>query len=255
MRRVGGSTQRLLVDLGNTRLKWTWAGPGARLVGDFHASADWRQRLPELIDRWREIAIDEVVWASVAEDARSDQLAQALASLARPMRRASVTAHRDGLVCAYADPVRLGVDRWLALLAAHRENPRTRQLLVSAGSALTLDVLRPGGVHAGGLIAPGLVAMQEGLMAAAPALARHRGGVESVALASDSPDAIASGCLQAALALIERHRRDRRGGRPCRVLLAGGDAERLAPWLSAPLQLRPRLVLEGLAVWACSESI
>ncbi len=248
----GNGGIRLLIDLGNTRLKWALARGGHLDSRTIVAESDWLSRLPDLMSQWCRLGLDEIVFASVVEQTITERVLACLASMELPLRQAATEAIRDGVRCAYRQPQRLGVDRWLALLAAHRDDRRRRQLVVSAGSALTLDLLLPGGEHAGGLIAPGLVAMRAGLLAAAPVLAVYGEGRESLELAADSGDAIASGCLQSALALIERCRRLPSARVPCRVLLAGGDATRLAPWLSPPVRLRPHLVLEGLAWWARS---
>jgi type III pantothenate kinase len=178
-------------------------------------------------------------------------LAAALAArLGCPVRQPTVQSSWHGLVCAYPRPGRFGLDRWLALIAAHAGRADTPLLLASAGTALTIDRLEPDGRHAGGLIAPGLAAMRAGLVAAAPALAGHVDGHAGPGLAVDSADAIASGCLQAALALIERCRSAGPGAPPWPLLLSGGDAARVRPHLAGRVEERPRLVLEGLARWA-----
>lgn len=238
---VTGPT-RLLLDQGNTRLKWVLAGPQGGLLPPRAVT-----RLgPALLARWRRMAPDEVVLASVAAVGARRSLLAVLARLLPqvPVRQPAPVATWQGLHCGYRSPDRLGVDRWLALVAAWRDRPG-RCLVVSAGSALTLDRLEDDGRHAGGLIAPGLAAMRAGLFAAAPGLRRHRGGVAAAGLALDSPEAIASGCLQALVALVVRWRA---GGDP--VLLGGGDAEALAALLPPPVQLRPWLVLEGLDAWS-----
>lgn len=237
---VSGGT-RLLLDQGNSRLKWVLAGP-----------AGWLQP-PQavarvgaaLLARWRRAAPDEVALASVAAAPARRALLAALRALAPAAIRCPLpVADWHGLRCAYAVPRRLGVDRWLALVAAWRER-QGRCLVVSAGTALTLDRLEADGRHAGGLIAPGLAAMRAGLFAAAPGLRRHRGGPAGAGLAADSPQAIASGTLQALVALVERWR-----GQGDPVLLCGGDAAALAGLLAAPVRLRPWLVLEGLDAWS-----
>lgn len=233
---------RLLLDQGNTRLKWVVAGPQGWLLPPRAATRVG----PALLARWRRIAPDQVVFASVAAAPARRSL---LAGLARQLpeaaiRQPSPAATWQGLRCGYRRPERLGIDRWLALIAAWRDRPG-RCLVVSAGSALTLDRLEEDGRHAGGLIAPGLAAMRAGLFGAAPGLRRHRGGEAGAGLALDSPEAIASGCLQALVALLARWR-----GTGDPVLLGGGDAQTLAALLAAPVQVRPWLVLEGLDAWS-----
>lgn len=242
------SAPSLLIDLGNTRLKWALAENG-RLI-DVPSAMPWPQTgLP--LNRWRPTGIADIVVASVAEPASTTRLVDTIMHrLDVPLRQAATGPRWQGLTCAYSVPARLGIDRWLALIAAYRTFPGQRCLTVSAGTALTVDVLDPDGRHRGGLIAPGLTAMREGLIAAAPVLASYRGGQAGMTAATDSADAIASGCLQAAIGLIERQRSAGDGQQTDMVLLSGGDAADLGLHLRLPHTLRPWLVLEGLAMWA-----
>lgn len=243
--RAGGT---LLLDLGNTRLKWALASGPSTAIEAAQALTWPAQPLP--LAQWRRRAVARVALASVAPDAATDALIAAVGdALQQPVLRARTAARWRDLRIAYRRPERLGVDRWLAMIAARALRPRARVLVVNAGSALVVDLVDADGRHRGGLIAPGLAAMRQGLVAAAPALSAHDGGRDDLDFAADSADAIASGSARAAQALIEQSRR-RAGRRPCLVVLAGGDAERLAPRLAPPVLLRPWLVLEGLAHWA-----
>ena len=67
------------------------------------------------------------------------------------------------MTSGYRDPERLGVDRWLALIAA-RERSKQPTVIVDAGSACTIDLLDSEGRHLGGYILPGLTAMGEALV-------------------------------------------------------------------------------------------
>lgn len=243
------SRTHLLVDLGNTRLKWTIAVDGVLVrepVAQPWSSFASAPALP--LPEWRALGVEAVGIASVAPTHVTARVDAALHALAVPVFRPGSQARWHGLRCAYRHPEHLGIDRWLALIAAYRRDPARRYTVISAGTALTVDVLDPQGAHRGGVIAPGLAAMRSALLAAAPALARHDAGTASTGLGADSGDAIARGCLQALLGVVERHARDA-GGAPRSLLLAGGDAAVLAPHLQVPVELAPALVLEGLARW------
>ncbi len=71
-------------------------------------------------------------------------------------------------------------------------------------------------------------------------------------LADNTADAVASGCWQAAAALVERFaaRTAARLGATPELILGGGDAASLLPLLSLPARLSQDGVLRGLAVWA-----
>lgn len=238
------SETTLLIDLGNTRLKWVLA-TGTAFAGS-PAAIDWRVDPPPWT-QWRTAGIRRIGIASVLASTHTGEMVQSISSqLGVAVRQPFAETAWRGLRSAYPQAWRLGIDRWMGLIAAYHLDPTRPCAIVSAGTALTIDLLDAGGRHRGGLIAPGLRAMRAGLVAAAPGLSVHDGGTASDAVAINSPDAIASGCLQAALGLIEHavlH------PVPRAILLSGGDATTLAPYLHAPHELRPWLVLEGLAVW------
>jgi type III pantothenate kinase len=152
-----------------------------------------------------------------------------------------------GVRIAYADPSKLGVDRFLALLGAHERGDAA--LVVGVGTALTIDLVDAGGQHHGGRIAPSPALMREALNARAPVLPVEGG--TRVAFAGDTADALASGCEGAALALITDSlaaARERLGIAPA-LLLHGGGAPDLQPALPGSIPA-PSLVLQGLACWA-----
>lgn len=234
---------KLLLDLGNTRLKWAlWDGSelrdaAAAAHADFSAAT------------WRDLPPVESVWiASVASAALNAHVAQIV------QERCGVhaqfvhsRAQAGGVRNAYAQPERLGVDRFLALIAAHAQAP-SAYAIVSCGTALTLDALAADGTHLGGLIA------------ASPdlALAALRGGTANlgaapsgaiVEIADNTADAMESGTWLAAAALVEHFVASAtlRLQMTPRLVLTGGGAQRLGPLLASP-RIEPDLVLRGLAV-------
>jgi type III pantothenate kinase len=176
------------------------------------------------------------------------ELIDALTARGRRISMARTQPHFADMRIAYANPARLGVDRFLALVAA-----RTRGvdpwLVVGVGTALTIDLIDAAGVHRGGRIAPSPTLMRESLHARAPQL--PIAGGNNVMFADDTDSALASGCEGAALALIEqsRHAAVALLGMPPRILLHGGGAAALAPALPDAI-MSPSLVLEGLAQWS-----
>ncbi len=244
----------LLIDQGNTRIKWALSRAGVLVEDAFDAVAGDAIDLTQ--PPWPAVPINRVVLASVADDARAEALIQLLRSdPSRPVIRVRTQPRWHGLINGYARPADLGVDRWLGLIAARSGCPGQPLLVVSAGTALTVDALAADGRHLGGVIAPGLSAMRQGLLDAAPGLKRHAAGREADDWALASDDAIASGCLQAALGLVERARSRLTPFSDGLLLITGGDAPRLLPALVAPVEHRPRLVLEGLAVCADDASL
>ena len=236
-----------LFDLGNSRLKCApLQGDGAigAVVGIDHDGAafapGWEELLPERIDV-----------AFVCGVAAPGLTLALLDALTRRCERISIARTQPALVgvrIAYAQPHRLGVDRFLALLAAHARAPQA-WLVVGVGTALTVDLLAADGRHHGGRIAPSPTLMREALHARAPQLPAI-GGVYGE-FAADTADALASGCEGAALGVIERSVTAATAllAEPPRLLLHGGGARALLPQLPHAGHA-PALVLEGLARWA-----
>lgn len=242
---------KLLLDMGNTRLKWALQSQAAAWLA--RGAVDWQPDMATALESaWADLPRPAaVIAASVVDDAREAQVtrvAERLFACAPGWLRTPASA--CGVRNAYAEPQRLGVDRFLAMVAA-RADGRAPCIVAGAGTALTLDALAADGRHLGGLIAPGPQLMQQSLLDATVRVRPERPG-DILELADNTADAVASGCWQAAAALIERFatRMAPRLGATPTLILGGGDAERLAPLLSIPAQLSQDGVLRGLAVWA-----
>ena len=238
-----------LFDLGNTRLKWVRAD--ALNAGDVHALAHAQAGDAEALDVAFEAirSGDRALLATVASIAMTAAVEAALVRRGAQIVRARTQADCAGVRIAYADPSRLGVDRFLALLAAHARAPRAT-LIVSVGTALTIDLLASDGLHHGGLIAPSPTLMRESLAQRAPQLPRDGG--EVVDFAADTTDALASGAILSARALIARSLRAARrllGATPV-LLVTGGGADAVCAGWRVRAERVPDLVLSGLRVYA-----
>ena len=236
-----------LFDLGNSRLKCAPIGPDGQpgeVVALDHRGGDWAGPLLRALPARFEAACV----ASVAGDALRVALLEALVAHCGRISIATTQRGYDGLRIAYAQPEKLGVDRFLAMLAAQARGDGAA-LVCGIGTAITLDLVDADGRHRGGRIAPSPTLMREALHARAAQLPALGGDYH--AFATDTADALASGCEGAALALIERTleaARDALGSTP-RLLLHGGGSDALLPRLENANHV-PALVLEGLARWA-----
>lgn len=242
-----------LIDVGNTRVKWTLAGAPEGSATSFIAHGGQVASLES--DRaFAGVREGDAAWvASVAVPALREHVVQALQRRGARVHTASTRPFLAGVRISYADPSRLGVDRFLALLAAHA---RARQawLIANVGTALTLDLLDASGTHHGGLIVPSPTLMREALTQRAPHLPVQGGAV--VDFANDTADALASGSILAARALIADRLRaaKRRLGTAPLLLIAGGGATALCDRWRVRAESRADLVLEGLAVYAQAAS-
>lgn len=241
------ATAPWLFDLGNTRLKCAPLLEGGRcgpVRALAHEGGDFAAALEAALP-----AGGEQAWlASVAAPALTAQVLDVLATRFRRVSLARTQATCGPLRVAYAQPARLGVDRFLAMLGALRHGSGP-WLVAGVGTALTIDLVDADGTHVGGRIAPSPRLMRQALHGAAAQLP-DTGGT-GIVFARDTADALASGCEGAAAALVlhSLQAAGERLGRTPALLLHGGGGQDLQPWLPQA-QAWPALVLEGLAHWA-----
>jgi type III pantothenate kinase len=249
----------VVVDAGNTRLKW------ARVEGDrpvAPASVVHAEALETAVAAFADALPSRptrVLVANVAGPRMEASLREALHARGLPAPEfVAVAAQAHGVRCGYADPGRLGVDRWVAAVAAYAL-VGDAVAIIDAGTTITLDVVDPDGRHLGGLIfaGPGLIAgaLDAGTRGIGPtAIARARPGGLAV-LGRSTDEAVGNAAMLGVAAGLERamdavaRALDRRPT----VLLTGGDAGRLQEWLESDVRLRADLVLEGLALMSARE--
>jgi type III pantothenate kinase len=235
----------LLLDVGNTRVKWAWleyleiAPSGAVAHDATHRS--WQG----------EIEADghqpsRIVVANVAGPAFAAALT--LWSRDHYAVEPEFVLARDrllGVENGYLRPTALGVDRWLALIAAWRSAPRAT-LVVNSGTALTVDTIDGSGRHRGGLIVPGVQMLAESRAPWATGAELQPGRALEGLPRDPVPLTLAALADRAYAAFAAA------AGSAPRLILTGGDAELLEPHLSQPAELVPDLVLTGLAIVATS---
>ena len=194
---------RLLLDLGNTRLKWALMLPSDGWLA--HDALEWTDDIADALAT--SLAAlpkpDMIVAASVVDAASETRVAgviNRLFGIEPSWLRTPASA--CGVRNAYAEPQRLGVDRFLAMVAAYADG-YAPCIVAGAGTALTLDALTADGRHLGGLIAPGPQLMQRSLLDATARVRPERPG-DVVMFADNTADAVVSGCWHASAALVER---------------------------------------------------
>lgn len=242
-----------VVDAGNSRVKWgTYRDGHVVDAGGAAHGASRAAALDALADALPRAA-GRVVVANVGGAALGAELESALTARgARDITFAATRRVACGVRCAYAEPSRLGVDRWAALVGAHASGARAC-VVVDAGTTVTIDALAADGVHVGGLIVAGPELATEALSQRTARIARYdvrdtRRPDAGALFGRDTGTAVAHGALLAAAATVDRAVSAAAGllGPAPHVILTGGMAGTLADWLEARAELRPELVLEGL---------
>ncbi|WP_085318178.1 type III pantothenate kinase [Derxia lacustris] len=246
----------LAVDIGNTRVKWAlreagaapglWiaqgAGPAEALAGALRAT------LPGAA------ALSEVIYSSVAGEALTAALEQALRAAAggAPVRRFAARPAAGGLVNRYAAPT-LGPDRFAAAIGARRLYGDGALVVASFGTATTVDTVSPAHDYLGGLILPGVDSMLAALASDTARLPRVALAAAPVDIPDSTEAAIAEGVARAqAGAVRETLDIARRRFGSARLVAAGGAAGALLGRLGE-VQFHEDLVLVGLAASAEDE--
>ncbi|SNX27784.1 type III pantothenate kinase [Polynucleobacter meluiroseus] len=264
----------LLFDVGNTRLKWAavestqnpsdrqkklWAYSGSISTKSLQ-SLELREELSDYIAKTvpkpDAIAYCCVAGAEVMTNLRTlfPQWQDLL------WRQFTGDSTFKGVRTLYQDPTKLGADRWAAILGA-RALSANNTLVVSAGTATTIDMLGGNGLHYGGWILPGLSMMQESLptnTAQLPQATRSNTYSQALGFGVNTNDAMIGGCDAAQLgAILRATQLSKELNHPIeRIWLDGGNAKILAAEIAKlpqPLALSTEsiegLVLRGLWAW------
>jgi type III pantothenate kinase len=242
----------LMVDIGNSTVKWALAsGQQLETRGQFMHRGNDLDVLAE--QAWGALAVpDRVLVSNVAGTALADRLSawagrcwQRSPCFMRAGRRSA------GVTNAYAIPEQLGTDRWAAMIAAWHAAAGA-VCVVDCGTAITLDLVDPAGVHRGGLILAGVGLMRQALCAHTADLRLPTDEQSPVVLATSTGAAISSGSLYAAAAAVDRIVTDMAASTDTQpeVVITGGDAPRLMPLLGFAARHDADLVLKGIAILA-----
>jgi type III pantothenate kinase len=238
----------LEVDLGNTRSKWRLLSPESSTAGVVDTDS-LRRGVPP--NTWQDFPVTRVRAVNVAGIEARNGLSRVVRVLGwGEVEFARVERECAGVTCGYRDLSRLGVDRWLAVLAAHQQFQRPC-LVADCGSAVTLDLLGTGGQHRGGFIVPGLALMRR-------ALSRDTDAVQvpdtieagmSLAAGRDTTEAVNRGLVLMVTGAIDKAMGSLAAEAPSPLLvLTGGDGPVVASLTHHMYELAPDLVLDGLTL-------
>lgn len=295
----GRGARVLLADIGNSRIKWALWQSGR--IGPLHAAvhADWsredfersmfsggsartsgrrrpapaarasgqlrdsgRLRAPNSSEAPRRTDVTRIMVASVAGAVLNRRFtAAARRTVGVQPEFIATSRSAAGVTTRYREPWRLGVDRFLAVIAAHRLAGGRGACVINAGTTVTIDFVDARGVHRGGAILPGPRLMVWSLMRSTAGIERRARGAPAGSggrsprgaslFARSTKAAIWHGALQAAAATADRAFAEARrtfGGRPL-LLLTGGAAGELETLIRTRCVRVDDLVLLGVAVY------
>ncbi len=152
-----------------------------------------------------------------------------------------------GLINQYRDPSAVGGDR-LANARAAWERFQTDVIIIDYGTALTVDLVTAKREYVGGAIAPGLRMALKSLADNTALLPEIELAPPTELLGTDTRSSLLSGVIRGSAELVKGLIQAIREKYPnARVILTGGEAEFVVPWLPEVDDVDPNLTLKGLA--------
>lgn len=232
------------LDAGNTRLKWRLINEDKVLArGALGNDEDWGARLPALIDQLGHFDLARM--SAVSGSEKHNLLTDIIhGGFGVPVQVAHTKAFCRGLTIAYREVSALGVDRWLAMLAAFHQPEKGTKIVIDSGTALTIDIVDPKGNHIGGYIVPGIQLMKETLHLNTARLSVEGDLAKSLAPGVNTLQCIDHGVLLMSVSMINSV--IARFEKPV-VYLTGGSVEFLQPYIKEESRYLPELVMDGLA--------
>ena len=241
----------LLLDGGNSQLKWAWVENGTfSEVG----RAPYRD-LAKLGEEWLRFADEDVkiVGCAVCGSVKKAMVEE---QLTRPVEWLSSMPQALGIRNHYRRPEEHGSDRWFNALGSRRFT-QNACVVVSCGTAVTTDALTEDNHYLGGTIMPGFHLMKEAMALKTANLNRPIGKVYP--FPTTTPNAIASGMMDAvcgALMMMHGRLKDKTGGgKPVDIIITGGGAARVVQALPEAfvhdnqVKIVDNLVIHGLLHW------
>lgn len=245
----------LVIDVGNTRLKWGWLD-GTRLSEQqavVHREVRpevWSQEIFQAVHHPQRVLI-----SNVAGDAMATTLHELTHSTYGVTPEFIIpTRSFHELTNGYLNPALLGPDRWLAVIGAWNL-AHTSLCVVDAGTAVKVDSVNAHGQHLGGLIVPGIHLMRESLLTKTGGVAHAMtNSTPSMAgiLADNTISAVSRGAVVAAAAMADRAAQlvEQSTGEHPQLFITGGDAALIFESMQTCGVIVPDLVLQGIAVIA-----
>lgn len=232
----------LLVDIGNTRIKY-------RLLNEESDAVTTVDDLGALISYLETASLTHLYIANVGKPAIEEALSQLCVQQKIIFCSIKSESEAFGIKNSYKNPKKMGVDRWLAILGAANltEKPFA---VIDAGTAITVDFVA-NGQHLGGWIAPGFHTMKKALLENTTRVFENQTIPEQLSVGTDTEDCVAMGCLSALQGIFwSAKRRLNNQFKENVIILTGGDKKLLTSACDDVSLSAANLVIDGLARYA-----
>lgn len=239
-------TPLLLIDAGNSRIKWATATPEGRirLAGEVITAQATAAKIKTLAKKFP--GHDAILACVVPR-----LLPGFRAAFRHRLSILTGSSPRLPLRFNYPRPSELGADRVAVAIAVQAEG-KFPAIIVSCGTAVAFTVLDQKGALCGGAIAPGLQSQLDALVRTTAVLPATSLRPPRRLPARSTEEAIRAGVLLnfqgGVRETVARLTGSIPGRSKPRILLTGGDASHLRAVFGARAEVRPLLVFEGLRI-------
>ena len=243
----------ICIDIGNSYLKWAYVVENKLKRSDVvdYKQISIKQIVAKMLDQ---VSIQVIIVVNVAGDLLLKGMKQQLKEQGFSGQFIEVFSQKRafGVINAYCQPEKLGVDRWVALIAA-RQQSQQAVCIIDIGTAITLDVMDDKGRHQGGWIIPGRHLMQTSLIQQTQQIkdSMETSLLDSstLTLADNTQQAIAGGTHYVIVNFIQQIVQDlSKQYKDLTTILTGGDSQNFIAALTDQISYQPQLVLQGLLV-------
>jgi type III pantothenate kinase len=222
----------LLIDIGNSRSKYV-----SLIDGQLSATSQLDNKDFSLtyFDQFFNLA-SRIVVANVAKSALTAELEAWCKDKGIGFSQVYSEQQKNTLISAYKKPTQLGIDRWLALLAATHLYPQKNVLIIDAGTATTVDLVASNGQHQGGWILAGIKALFNSILSHSTLVHAQSTATPSLAFGSNTTDNVNNACWAATLGMINQAiTQAQQQGKVDQIVLTGGNGQALAEMLTADI--------------------
>jgi type III pantothenate kinase len=241
---------KALIDIGNTQAKVCLAEDGQLSAVQYFPYQDFLQWL-----KFDEVMVEEVIFANVAGEQFDTAIKMWALKKGINFTQVYTEAELFGVSNGYHKPEQLGIDRWLAILAANSLYPQQNLIIVDSGTATTVDILTKDGQHCGGWIVPGFELMHQGLLANTTKVFADVNEEAGMSFGLDTSANVNHGCWAASTGVVMQaiNQCQKLGLDDLKIIVTGGYGSALVKLLDTECQLIPELIFYGLVRYSRSE--
>ncbi|WDE11540.1 type III pantothenate kinase [Thalassomonas haliotis] len=236
-----------LIDIGNTRTKYAYQN--GQELSAIEAVTNEQVTMAWLEQHFS--GISQLIAANVSQNALSELITSWANQHQIDLQLVRTEKKRFGIVSAYSQPEKLGVDRWLAMIGAVRRYPGKSMLIIDAGTATTVDLLSASGEHLGGWIIPGIDTMFNSVLQQTANVEANKGENASIAFGRDTSENVNNACWAATVGAVEVAIRQAEAvvSKLDLVLMTGGNEKALSNLLESKVTSVKNLVFIGLQAY------